>query len=150
LAVRVFDLQTVRADDEPALDDWRQVHNVIVPTDELTADEVRERSQRHRLEVTYLREVLVACTTVRPPILPEGAATVIVRVLPDWRRKGIGSALYERSLGIARGLGAEHIETVIWAANVDGLLFAEKRGYAEVSREESDDDLPFIRLRLST
>ncbi|MEU6374479.1 GNAT family N-acetyltransferase [Streptomyces sp. NPDC046909] len=122
---------------EPAVGDamleqWRHVHNVIIPADALSLDTVRERSTRYRLENAYVGDVLVGCSTVRPP--ENGAATVIARVLPEHRRQGFGTALYENGLAHARVLGATAIETCVLAVNEDGLRFAEKHGFVEVER----------------
>lgn len=136
--------------DDTTLTHWQHVHNVIIPVDPLTIDEIRERVLRHRLEVAYRDDVLVANTTVRPPADGNSTATVIVRVLPDFRRQGIGTEFYERALDQARALGAQTIETIIWAANVDGLEFARTKGFVEVSRYlPDDDDIPYITLRLN-
>ncbi|WP_405645394.1 GNAT family N-acetyltransferase [Streptomyces sp. NBC_00019] len=122
---------------EPAVGDamleqWRYVHNVIVPADALDLATVRERGARYRLENAYVGDVLVGCSTVRPP--EDGAATVIARVLPEHRRQGFGTALYENGLAHARVLGATTIETCVLAVNEDGLRFAEKHGFTEVER----------------
>lgn len=122
---------------EPAVGDamleqWRYVHNVIIPADELDLAMVRERAARYRLENAYVGDVLVGCSTVRPP--EGGAATVIARVLPEHRRQGFGTALYENGLAHARVLGATTIETCVLAVNEDGLRFAEKHGFTEVER----------------
>lgn len=122
---------------EPAVGDamleqWRYVHNVIVPADELDLATVRERSARYRLANAYAGDVLVGCSTVRPP--QDGAVTVIARVLPEHRRQGFGTALYEDGLAHARVLGATAIETCVLAVNEDGLRFAEKHGFTEVER----------------
>jgi len=132
-----------------AIQDWRQVHNLIIPADPLTMDEVRERVH-HRLEVVYLNGVPIGCTTVRPPRTEGGTATVIVRVLPAHRRRGFGTTLFARALTQAQALGANEIETIIWAANADGLRFAQANGFEEVSRYQpaDEDDIPFITLRL--
>ncbi|MBC7274475.1 MAG: GNAT family N-acetyltransferase [Streptomyces sp.] len=50
------------------------------------------------------------------------------------RRRGIGTALYERGVAHARVLGAEVIDTAVLAASADGLRFAEARGFTEVER----------------
>ncbi|MFV0135241.1 hypothetical protein ACLGIH_18810 [Streptomyces sp. HMX87] len=76
----------------------------------MSLDEVRERSGRYRLENAYLGDVLVGCSTVRPPEGEERVATVIARVLPAFRGPGITAALYERGLGHARVQGAGVIE----------------------------------------
>jgi len=129
------------------LRDWQHVHNEIIPNAVLSLDEVRERVQRHHLEVAYLGDVLVGCSTVRPPE-PE-AATVIARVLPEYRGQGIGRQLYERGLAVARDLGASVVETIVLASNVDGLRFAQQRGFVETERYllPGDND-PFVTLRL--
>lgn len=131
------------------LEQWRFVHNTIIPTHLLTLDDVRDRSKRHHLEVAYLGEVLVGCSTVRPPAEDAPAATVIARVLADHRRQGIGEALYLRGLARARELDAEAIETVVLSSNEDGLLFALKHGFVETERYVlPGETIPWIDLRL--
>lgn len=75
--------------------------------------------------------------------------TVIARVLPDYRGRGFGAALYEKGLDHARVLGARVIETCVLAVNGDGVRFALARGFVEVDRYvldgESDE---WIDLRL--
>ncbi|MFI9762674.1 GNAT family N-acetyltransferase [Streptomyces sp. NPDC051963] len=133
------------------LEQWRHVHNVIVPPAALDLEEVRERSGRYRLENAYLGDELVGCSTVRPPQGEQAVATVIARVLPQHRRQGFGKALYEKGLEHARVLGADVIETCVLAANEDGVRFAEARGFVEVERYvlpgENDQ---WIDLRLAT
>ncbi|KUM83358.1 MULTISPECIES: GNAT family N-acetyltransferase [Streptomyces] len=130
-------------------EEWRHVHNVIVPPAAMGLDDVRERSRRNRLENAYLGDVLVGCSTVRPPQGEDAVATVIARVLPDYRRRGFGTALYEKGLDHARELGAKVIETCVLAVNGDGTRFARARGFVEVDRYvldgESDE---WIDLRL--
>ncbi|WP_328682364.1 GNAT family N-acetyltransferase [Streptomyces sp. NBC_01261] len=142
-------MEPVDPEAEDALQDWRHVHNLIVPPAALSLDEVRERSGRNRLENAYLGDVLVGCSTVRPPQGEDAVATVIARVLPDFRRRGYGVALYENGLTRARALGAGAIETVVLAANTDGLRFAEARGFVETERYVLDGETDlWITLRL--
>lgn len=139
-----------RPDDDAALRDWRHVHNTIIPTHPLSPDDVRDRARRHHLEVAYLGEVLVGCSTVRPPADGTATATVIARVLAGHRGQGIGGRLYARGLSRARELGAETIETVILSSNADGLRFALRRGFVETERYLlPGDTIPWIDLRLS-
>ncbi|WP_210588932.1 GNAT family N-acetyltransferase [Streptomyces sp. GESEQ-35] len=132
------------------LEQWRHVHNVIVPPAAMDPDEVRERSGRYRLENAYLGDELVGCSTVRPPEGEEAVATVIARVLPAYRRRGFGKALYEKGLAHARVLGAGVIETCVLAVNEGGVRFAEARGFVEVERYvlPGENDL-WIDLRLA-
>jgi GNAT superfamily N-acetyltransferase len=141
-------LYIVPVDGDATLEDWRHVHNAIIPTAMLSLDEVRERAGRHRLDIAYLDDELVGCMTVRPPTNGRPAATVIARILPPYRRQGYGSTLYAHGLAQARDLGATVIETVVLAANPEGLQFAEARGFVETRRYTlPGDTIPFIDLR---
>jgi GNAT superfamily N-acetyltransferase len=129
--------------------EWRAIHNEIIPTAPLNADEVTERATRHRLTLAYDGDVLVGNATVRPPV-DEGTATVIVRILPEHRRRGLGSAYLEHELAEARALEPQRIETVVLASNEDGLAFALAHGFVEVDRYLLEGDtIPFIDLRLT-
>jgi GNAT superfamily N-acetyltransferase len=149
--VVVPNLRIERVDgDDALLHDWQYVHNLIIPPGALSLDEVRERARRYHLDVAYLDDALVGCTTVRPPTSEVPAATVIARVLPAYRRRGIGAALYAHGLAQARGLGAPVIETVVLASNHDGLTFAQSRGFVEFERYLlPGDTVPYVTLRLS-
>lgn len=143
------DLRIEPVSGEALVRDWQYVHNLIIPTDPLSLDDVRERAGRHRLEVAYLGDTLVGCSTVRPPTADTAAATVIARVLPEHRRQGLGARLYVHALAYARALGATVIETVVLESNPDGLRFAEAQGFVEIERYLlPGDTVPFVDLRL--
>ncbi|MFJ6636176.1 GNAT family N-acetyltransferase [Streptomyces sp. NPDC091376] len=144
------DLRFEQPVDDATLKDWRHVHNVIIPTHVLSLDDVRERAGRNHLEVAYLGDVLVGCSTVRPPEDDTTTATVIARVLPAHRRQGFGEKLYVRGLDRARELGGEAIETVILSSNEDGVRFARRHGFVETERYLlPGDTIPWITLRLA-
>ncbi|GGO17842.1 hypothetical protein GCM10011576_32130 [Micromonospora parathelypteridis] len=135
---------------EAALLDWQHVHNLIIPTATLSADEIVVRAQRNILEVAYVEGVAVGCSTVRPPESDTAAATVIARVLPGDRRHGYGEQIYQRGLARARDLGAQVIDTVVLASNDDGLRFARQHGFVEIERYVlPGDTVPFVDLRLT-
>jgi GNAT superfamily N-acetyltransferase len=135
-------------DDKTVLD-WQRVHNEIIPTAPLSADEVRERMTRNVLEMAYLGDVAVGCSTVRPPSDKTAAVTVIARVLPEFRRRGFGEAIYRRALERGRELGGDGVETHILASNEDGLRFAKAHGFVEVETYLlPGDTIPFVELRL--
>jgi GNAT superfamily N-acetyltransferase len=127
-------LSIVPVTGDAMLEQWRHVHNVIVPPAAMSPADARDRQERYRLRNAYLGDVLVGCSTVRPPGGEAGAATVIARVLPVFRRRGFGTALYEDGLAHARVLGASAIETCVLAVNEDGLRFAARRGFVETER----------------
>lgn len=137
---------TPREDAE--LDDWRRIHNLIIPTHELSAGDVRDRARRHRLELAHLEAVAVGCSTVRPPSAEAPAVTVIARVLPGYRGRGLGTRLYTRALAAAAGFGVADVETVVLASNPDGLRFALRQGFTEVERYLlPGDTVEWITLR---
>ncbi|MFF1459479.1 GNAT family N-acetyltransferase [Streptomyces sp. NPDC058330] len=146
----MVDLRFVEPDGGTALEDWLHVHNSVIPTHLLSLDDARDRARRHTLEVAYLGDVLVGCSTVRPPAGGTQTATVIARVLAGHRGQGYGEALYARGLARARELGAEVIETVVLAANEAGLRFAHRHGFVETERYRlPGDTVEWVDLRLA-
>jgi GNAT superfamily N-acetyltransferase len=126
---------------------WREIHNLIIPTSPLSEAEVEERAGRNHLEVAYAAGVAVGCSTVRPPA--DGEATVIARVRPAYRRRGYGEQILRRIVQQARDAGATSIATVVLASNEDGLAFAHSHGFVEFDRYLlPGDTIPFIDLRL--
>ena len=134
--------------DDTTLTHWQHVHNVIIPVDPLTIDEIRERVLRHRLEVAYRDDVLVANTTVRPPADGNSTATVIVRVLPDFRRQGIGTEFYERALDQLVRSGRRRSRRSSGPPRWMAAKFALE-GICCEGRDLPDDDIPYITLRLN-
>jgi GNAT superfamily N-acetyltransferase len=133
---------------EQELEDWRHVHNAVIPTHHLSLDDVRDRLERHRILVAYLGDEVVGSITVRPANEDTDAVTVIARVLEQHRGQGFGSNLYARALDQARELGAEAVETVVLSANEDGLRFAEKHGFVETERYLlPGETVPWVDLR---
>jgi len=130
---------------------WRDTHNAIIPAHTLTAEDVRERMTRNRLTLAYDGAELVGNATIRPPVPDTMTATVIVRILPRHRRQGHGSEYLTAMLAEARGMGAQRIETVVLAANQDGLAFARRRGFVEFDRYVLDgENAEYIELYLAT
>lgn len=137
------ELLVLPADTPARQRDWRYVHNVVIPIDQLSDGDVAERAARNRLEVAYAGTELVGCSTVRPAA--DGVpVTVIVRVLPELRRQGFGARLYDHC---ARGVRGP-LQTVVLASNQDGLAFARRRGFVEVDRYVLDgDEIAYVELR---
>jgi GNAT superfamily N-acetyltransferase len=135
----------------PLLDDWRAIHNKIIPTDPLSATDVSELAVRNRLTLAYASGELVGNATMRPPTGHDAVATVIVRILPAHRRRGYGADYLQAELSRARSVGAKRIETVVLASNADGLAFALAHGFVEHDRYLlGEDTVPFIDLHLSS
>jgi len=144
------ELRIVPVSDDATVLDWQRVHNEIIRTAPLSVDEIRERATRNVLEVAYDGDILVGCSTVRPPSDETTAATVIARVLPAYRRQGFGETLYQHSLARGRELNGKGTETHILATNQEGVRFAKAHGFTEVETYLlPGDTIPFIELRLA-
>ena len=76
----------------------------------------------------------LGCGVGRPSSLA-GSLYAIARVLPEHRRRGVGSRLYEALSNHASGLGLTSLWGRIQEDDTESLRFAEKRGFREVSRE---------------
>jgi GNAT superfamily N-acetyltransferase len=143
------DVRFVEVAGEQAVADWQRIHNEIIPTDPLSLDDVRERSGRHRLELAYVADEAVGSSTVRPPA-DDAGAMVIARVLPAYRRRGIGTQLFHRGIEVAlTWADGRPLETVVLASNQDGLAFALARGFVEVERYTLPGaTIPYVALEL--
>ena len=119
---------------------WRDIHNAVIPAHHLTSDDVHDRLKRNHLTLAYDGADLVGNATIRPPRPEPMTATVIVRILPEYRRKGLGSEYLTAMLAEARGMGARRIETVVLASNEDGLAFAGRHGFVESDRYVLDGE----------
>ncbi|MFL5939434.1 MAG: GNAT family N-acetyltransferase [Gaiellaceae bacterium] len=64
-----------------------------------------------------------------------GSAYAMVRVLPERRGAGIGSALVEAAASAAREFGHGSAWGYVCAGDEDSLRFASTRGFAEVGRD---------------
>jgi GNAT superfamily N-acetyltransferase len=136
---------------EATMLDWQHIHNRIIPTDPLSFADIQARARRNHLEVAYVDGVAVGCSTVRPPTGDTETATVIARVLPEHRGRGLGEQIYRRGLATAQELGARIIQTVVLASNDDGLRFARHHGFVEIERYVlPGHTIAFVDLRLAS
>jgi GNAT superfamily N-acetyltransferase len=69
------------------------------------------------------------------PDVPFGEC--LVRVPREDRRRGVGSALYAAGLRHLRELGKDAVQTWSYEDDPDGLSFARKRGFSEISRSQT-------------
>ena len=130
---------------------WRDIHNAIIPAHTLTSDEVLERLTRNSLTLAFDGDVLVGNATIRPPSSDSMTATVIVRILPQYRRSGFGTEYLAAMLTQVRAMGARRIETVVLASNEDGLAFAVRQGFVEFDRYVLDGECAeYVDLYLAT
>lgn len=57
-----------------------------------------------------------------------------IRVLPDARRRGVGSALFDAISDVARDAGKTHLHMAASVARPDAIAFLEHRGFVEYDR----------------
>ena len=119
---------------------WGEIHNRIIPADPLSDADVLERMGRNQLTLAYVGDVAVGNATLRPPTEGSRTVTVIVRVLPEHRGRGLGAEYADWVLARAAELAPDRVETVVLAANQDGLRFAVRLGFVEHDRYVLDGD----------
>lgn len=128
----VIAVRPVRGDEDYVA--WRQVRLAVVPNER--ADSVEDlRAQagpHHEFLLAEVDGVLAGSGVVGKSDLV-GSGAVAVRVLPDWRRQGVGAAILRVLAERAAGMGFDMV-----GSNVDdpgSVLFAERWGFREVDRQ---------------
>jgi mycothiol synthase len=114
-----------------------EIWTAITPREPMTPEQLLRRKERQPERLYLLAEEdgrAVGLAIVAPTDSPN-RRFVGVRVLPDRRRRGIGSALYERALAHALALEPEWISTQVSEAEPDAVTWAERRGFEESARQ---------------
>ena len=114
-----------------------EIWAAITPREPMTPEQLLRRKERQPERLYLLAEEqsrAVGLALVAPTDSPN-RRYVGVRVLPGWRRRGIGSALYEPALAHARALEPEWISTMVSEADADSVAWAERRGFEGSSRQ---------------
>jgi GNAT superfamily N-acetyltransferase len=115
-----------------------EVYNAVWPHDRVGIDEERAYRASLRDHVDLLARIDgVVVGSVLGGIEPQRPELVfaLATVLPEHRRAGAGTALYEALSAWARERGLGTIEAVIADNDPESLAFALRRGFTEDSRE---------------
>jgi mycothiol synthase len=110
---------------------WR-VSGLAMGVDEIEHFHATDRESRWIL--AFLDDLPVGIGVGRPSSLA-GANFAMVRVLPEARRQGVGTALLESISEHARAAGRRELWGRIRADDPGSLEFAEERGFRETGRE---------------
>ena len=115
------------------------VYNAVWPHDRVGIDE--ERSYRASMldHVDLLARIDGAVGgSALGAIQPQWPEFVfaLVTVLPEHRGRGAGTGLYEAISGWARERDLDTIQTIVADDDAESLAFAQRRGFAEESREK--------------
>jgi mycothiol synthase len=122
-----------RAQTAADLAGWCEVWNAITPREPVSLDDAQRRLARQH-ERLYLVADGAGAGLVAPSDSP-GRLYLGVRVLPEARGRGLGSALYDQLVEHARLLDPEWLSTQVSEADPDSIAWAERRGFEEYGRQ---------------
>jgi len=133
--VLTFSPATNSAEEQASLN----VYNTVWPTDAVTMAEV-ESYKRSQLDyVDFLARIdgepAGSGVGTVGPHRPD-QVTTITAVLPEQRRRGIGTALYEAISGWAAERGLDQLVARVSDDDPESLAFAQKRGFVQVTHEK--------------
>jgi GNAT superfamily N-acetyltransferase len=124
----MIELRRAETDDELEL--WRQVRMTLLPN-ERTASVAELRSGGSLLMLAYRNDELAGSGAAGKSDV--GGGSVIPRVLPAYRRQGIGTELLRRLASIVEESGYEDVGSMV--EDQGSLAFAERFGFAETGRQ---------------
>ena len=121
-----------RAETDSDLVVWCEVWNAITPREPITVEQLERRLARQPERLCLVADD-VGAGLVAPSDSP-GRLYLGVRVLPEARSRGLGSALFERLLEHARGLDPEWLST-----QVSGAMPIRSRGPSIAASRSTGD-----------
>jgi len=123
-----------RAESDADFESVRRVRLAVVPHERaLTVAEMRAAAGPDTVHLLAERDGAVLDSGLADRSDLAGAAVVIARVLPEFRRQGVGTELFGELLGYAATLGVEHV--VSHADDEGSRAFTERFGFVEVDRQ---------------
>ena len=108
------------------------IYNAVWPTSAVTMDDVRSFKSR---TLDY-GDFLGPGGSVAIAVMPQRPHTgyVLLTVLPEHRRRGVGAALYVAASSWLRERGVHGIEARVSEDDEESIAFAERRGFEEIER----------------
>lgn len=117
---------------EADLEAWVEVRNLVVPNEPTTVAQTRSSATDDRkLLLAEVDGVVAGCALAGLSNFG-GKAFIAVRVLPEFRRRGIGRALVQACAAHARSLGRDGVNCFVYADEPHSIAFAESYGLANV------------------
>jgi mycothiol synthase len=132
----VLEIRPCRDEADEALS--LEIYNEVVPAEAVSLDESRawKAAQREYYDLVVRADAEPAgSAVVGIGRGREGTPLTLVTVLPEQRRRGVGSALHREVSVWARGRGIESLSTRVAENDVESFEFARRRGFVEVGRE---------------
>ncbi|MEP6477182.1 MAG: GNAT family N-acetyltransferase [Actinomycetota bacterium] len=123
--------------DDNDLERWVAIHNVVIPDDAITAQNLRSWMDSARSYSRLLAfedgELVAVASAVIEPGRPESIVSPLVPT--ESRRRGLGSALFDELVRWAGGQGCDALLTHVEVGDQESIGFAERRGFTEIGRE---------------
>lgn len=125
-------LRTVETDEDLEL--WRKVRLAVVPNERTaTVAEIRAVERPGRLFLLAEVDGVLAGHGVADRSDVAGRASVAPRVLPEFRRRGVGSALLRVLVEHASGMGFTVVRALV--DDPESVGFATRFGFTEIDRQ---------------
>ena len=121
-----------RVDSDADLEAWVAVKNAVVPNEPATVAQVRNSNEEGRILLLAEEQGVVQGCAIAGLSNFGGKAFIAVRVLPEFRRRGIGRALFDACSAHARSLGRDGVNAFVYADEPHSIAFAESLGLADV------------------
>lgn len=123
------------------LDAWARLKSAIVPNEPVTAEQLHATDEDGRLLLLAEVDGSLAGCGIAARSHFAGRGFVAPRVLPEFRRRGVGTALLLALADHVRALGREELISFVYADEAESVAFAERFG-----QEVVDYQLEQIRL----
>jgi mycothiol synthase len=134
---------------ERDLQDWVHVKNAVVPNEPVTAEQIRASAEQGRLLLLAEAGGELAGSGIAARSHFAGRGFVAPRVLPEHRRRGLGTAILTALTDHVRGLDRGELISFVYADEPDSVAFAERFGQTVVDYQleqvrEIGDEMPAI------
>jgi GNAT superfamily N-acetyltransferase len=113
------------------LETWAELKSAVVPNEPVTAEQLVQSASDDRLLVLAELDGQVAGCGIGALSDFGGRAFIAARVLPQFRRRGVGSALVHALADHGRALGREGVSAFVYADDPGSMAFAKRFGLAE-------------------
>ena len=109
------------------LEAWVRLKNAVVPNEPVSVEQMRPAEEGRLLLLADLEHGAVGCGIARPSSFA-GRGFVAVRVLPPFRRRGVGTALLLALSDHVRGLDRHELHSFVYADDPGSVAFADRYG----------------------
>jgi|SRR5882762_4345830 len=120
------------AESDADLEQWARLKSTVVPNEPVTAEQLVAGDEEGRLLLLAERGGILAGCGIAAPSHFGGRAFIAARVLPEHRRRGVGTELVRALSDHARSLGRDGVNAFVYADEPHSVAFAEHHGLVEV------------------